>query len=150
LKALQQKSSQLAQAVNNYNSIPDETKLKLFTLLPNTPNPTCLIDGLNGLINSNQVQSAGLQFQPFDLKGNSKCVLDNTDLPIIEKNSQTASALKEVPFAVNLTSGYTQLTNFLNSLNSSIRLIRIDSALISKTSEAPEVLSISGKAYYYK
>src|SRR5579864_9241150 len=38
LNALKQKSQDLSTAINNYNSIPDNTKIKLFTLLPNSTN----------------------------------------------------------------------------------------------------------------
>lgn len=150
LKALQEKSDKLAQAVNNYHSIPDETKLKLFTLLPNTPNSTCLIDLLNTQAGNGKVTVAGLQVQPFDLKGKTKCSPSNTDLADIEKNNSVGSSLKEVPFTINTTTTYPSLTSFLNSLNSSIRLISIDSAFYNKNVDSPLILSISGKAYYYK
>src|SRR5437868_7182202 len=66
LKQLKDKSDKLAKAINNYNSVPEDTKLKLFTLLPNTPNPTCLIDTITGYSTTNQAQIVGLQVQPFD------------------------------------------------------------------------------------
>lgn len=157
LKALKDKSDKLAQAINNYNSIPDDTKIKLFTLLPNTPNPTCLIDNIAGQAADNKVQVSGFQLQSFDLKGQSKCALEAADIPQIEKNNTANSTLKEIPFTINVNQGYPQLSGFINSLNSSVRLISVESAFFNKNQEtqgatqtSPLTLSVTGKVYYYK
>lgn len=150
LKALKDKSDKLAQAVNNYNSIPEDTKIKLFTLLPNTPNPTCLIDTISNQAIGSKVAVSGFQLQTFDLKGQSKCALEAADIPIIEKNNTSSSSLKEIPFTINAIQGYPQISGFVSAFNSAVRLISIDSAFFSKSDQAPLTLSVTGKAYYYK
>lgn len=150
LDQLKDKSDRLAQAVNNYNSIPAETKLKLSTLLPNTPNTTCLIDTLATHVSQAQVETVGLQIQPHDLKGQSKCVYDGADLAQIEKNNSAASTLQEIPFTINISATYPNLTTFVNSLNASTRLISIDSGFFNRSVDNPLILSLTGKAYFYK
>lgn len=150
LSNLKQKSQQLSTAINNYNSIPDDTKLKLFTLLPNSTNVTCLVSDLTNMSNNNQSTIVGLQIQQVELNRTTKCLLDSHDLENYRQNISSSVSLKEIDFTVNTQGNFSQLSNLLNSYNTSTRLINIETATFGKPGEGNLSLIINGKAYFYR
>lgn len=150
LKDLKAKSRDLAAAVNNYNSIPEDTKFKLFTLLPDSTNATCLLSDLTNMSNSAQTTIAGVQFQPAELNKAAKCILSTKDLEDYRQNIPQQVSLKELSFTINNEAGFNNLSNFLYLFNSSTRLINIESATFSKPREGILTLIVNGKAFFYK
>jgi len=150
LNSLKAKSQSLATAVNNYNSLPDDNKIKLFTLLPNSTNVTCLLSDLSNMASSTSSTIVGVQVQPVELNKASKCLLDTQDLDSYRQNTSVAVNLKELSFTLSSNANFSQLSSFLYLFNNSTRLINIESANFNKTTEGALTLIINGKAFFFK
>ncbi len=150
LNSLKAKSQSLATAVNNYNSLPDDNKIKLFTLLPNSTNVTCLLSDLSNMASSTSSTIVGVQVQPVELNKASKCLLDTQDLDSYRQNTSVAVNLKELSFTLSSNANFSQLSSFLYLFNNSTRLINIESANFNKTAEGALTLIINGKAFFFK
>lgn len=150
LTSLQAKSKSLADGISNYNQISDDTKIKLIMLLPSTTNLTCLVNDLNNGALASGSTVSGLQVQPTELKGVTKCILDNQDLDHYRKNLSLGLNLNEITFTINTSAQFAQLSTFLHSFNSSTRLLNIQSATFNKPTEGGLVLVVNAKGYYYK
>src|SRR5258708_767562 len=150
LNSLKAKSQSLATAINNYNSLPDDTKIKLFTLLPNATNVTCLLSDLTNMAGSAQSSIVGVQVQLVELNKASKCLIDNQDLESYRQNVSATVNLKELSFTLNSQANFSQLTSFLYLFNNSTRLINIESANFNKTADNSLTLIINGKAFFFK
>jgi hypothetical protein len=150
LTTLKTKSENLATAINNYNTIPDTTKIKLFTLLPNSTNVTCLVSDLSNMSTGNQTTISGLQIQSTDLNKPAKCLIDNTDLASYRQNVPTSLTLQELGFNLNNQANFGQLSSFLSQFNNSTRLISVESITFSRPSGAEVGLVVDGKAYFFK
>ncbi len=148
LERLKDKSRALSEGTNNYNSLPERTRIKLATLLPDSTSVTCFINDVTALATSNGVNISGLQIQPTALTGITKCNLSGQDLERY-RQSGLSTNLKEIGFTVNAQGTFAQLSAFLASLNNSPRLIDIESATFSKTTSTSLVLILNGKTYYY-
>jgi Tfp pilus assembly protein PilO len=151
LTQLQAKSKSLSDATNSYNSIPEETRLKLINLLPNSTNLTCLINDVNNRAVSSGVTVSGLQVQSTDLKGKTKCILDSQDLDQYRQSLSSSFNLKEIGFTVSGQGGFNQLSDFLASFNTATRLDNIETVIFNKSADSKTInLILNGKTYYYK
>jgi hypothetical protein len=150
LNNLRAKSQDLATGINNYNSIPTDTKIKLFTLLPNSTNITCLLSDLTNMSTSSQATIKGLQIQPTELNRPAKCILDSRDLEDYRQNVSSSLNLKEIGFSYNGQANFSQLSGFLYLFDNSTRLVNIESASFNKPGEDSLSLVLNGKAFFYK
>lgn len=150
LEALRKKSRDLSDGVSRYNQIPQTTKIKLYTLLPDWTNAPCLVNELNAGAESDSLTITGEQLQPTELKGPTNCNLSGPDLDKIYRDASAAASLKEISFTINSQGGFDKLTEYLNSLNSLPRLIDIESAYFTQREGSSLTLTINGKAFFYK
>ncbi len=150
LAQLQKKSKDLSDGINQFNAIPDETKIKFVTLLPNSTNLTCLVNDLTNQANGAGASINGLQIQPVELKGTTRCILGTQDLESYRRNLPNSLNLKEISFSVNTQGGFGQLSNYLSSFTNSTRLTNIESAVFNKPSDGSLIVIITAKAYYYQ
>lgn len=137
LDALNNKSLNLAQGRKNYDNLDPQAIAKLNNLLPNSTSLPSLIASLESLAQLHQASISGLQFQPTELVGQPTTLAKN-------------ASLKEIDFTLNVHGSFSQLTNFLQALEKTRRLITISSVNFGKSEGGPLVLSINAKAYYLK
>lgn len=149
LASLKQREESDKQGITNYqNDFDNTTKLSLLTLLPSTTSVQCLVDTLNTKTKDVQVIIDGMQIQPVDLVGTSRCNLTEADLSGFDKNP--GSQPQAIHFTINVHGQYADFITLLDSLKQSSRLITIDSIHMSKEDTGGLSLSINGTAYYYK
>lgn len=136
LASLQEKSRNLDAARQNYNNIDPVLKNKIATALPNQANVSSVVTSLQTSLTSNASVSA-IQIQP---------------LTLVDPKASLAfpPQVKEIDFSFNAQGSYDQLMIILENVNSSARLITISSITMSKQTDKPTVLSITGKAYFLR
>lgn len=135
LQSLNKKAQDLSLAKQNLESIDPETLLKIDNSLPRQTNITSLISSLQNAAET-QASVSALQIQPLT-------IFDS-------KAPHTYSNVGEIDFSFNVQGSYSELTTVLNNLQKSPRLLSIRTASITKQSDGPAVLSISGKAFFLK
>lgn len=137
LEALKTKAANLEQGRKNLEEIDIVTRTKINTAVPNQTNIVSIITSLQKSSPKDGSASA-LLIQPiilFDTK---------------PKEVAAAFKLEEASFSYNIQGSYAQLLDILTNLRKSPRVISIDNMSISKPSDDPAVLTITGKAYYIK
>lgn len=133
LSKLSQKTDALTEARTNFQSIPQDQKIKLELAVPRKLDLPILINFLESSTLSTQASISALQFQPI----------------LVER--PTGQNLAEVPFTFNVEATYPELKLILQNLYHSTRIITIDSLTFNKVESGNTVLmSISGKSYYLK
>lgn len=135
LSKLKQKITDLNQGRDNYDRIPPETKDKIETLVPKTPNLSGVISILEQSAQSSGASISAIQFQPLTIEKPSESVID--------------SKLEEILFTFNVEGSYESLKGVLGSLNSSSRLISITNLVFNKQ-EGSLIMAVTGKSYYLK
>lgn len=134
LKALTQKTQDLAQARLNFQAIPDDKKIELQTTLPKSLAIANLIQSLEQSALANQASISALQFQPISID--------------ITSNTQQ---LQEIPFTFNIEGSYDTLKTVLSSLNNNTRIINITGLIFNRVEGGNTILmSVEGKAFYTK
>lgn len=137
LQRIEQKTQSLTEAKNNYQSLPQETKDNLESLVPSYTSLPELVDSISSIISSHQATSSGLQIEQIDLYGPTENLLRKPET-------------KEIELLVNIQGTYPQLASVLEKLSKSNRLIKITSANFNKAEGGGLTLSVTGKAYYFK
>lgn len=137
LQTIKDKSKNLSLARTNYQAIDPSVKTKIHALLPNSPTLPSFVQTLASIAEKEQASMSSLQFQPVDLQAEPKK---------LSKSSQVT----EIPFTVNMQGGFQQLINILNSLSKTTRLITIEQVNFTKPEDGVLIMSINGKAYYFK
>ncbi len=136
LDTLTQKAKDLSLAQKNYEELPQDTKAKILNAVPLTPNVTSLLKSLESAAPP-QASTSAIQIEPV--------LIYDAD----QKLSGHPTA-KEIGFSYNVVGTYAQITTTLTNLNKLPRVISISKLSISRQSEGPVILSITGKAYYLK
>lgn len=136
LGQLRQKQNDLILARNNYQKIDPNLRTVLINLLPDSTNIPSMITIIQSLAQSHQASLSGIQFQPIDIQPEPK---------ELSKKSE----LQGLDFSINVQGTYTNLVDFLESLSRTKRFVNIESVSLSKTEEGL-IMSVVGKAYYYK
>jgi len=134
---IEQKTKSLTLAKNNYDSLPNGTKDNLESLIPNYTSLPELVDSITSVIGSYQASSSGIQIEKIDLEGPPQTLIRKPET-------------KEIAFLVNVQGSYPQLSGLLDKLSKSNRLIKIDTINFNKSEEGSLIMSLSGKAYYFK
>lgn len=138
LDQLNEKARNLSQGQRNYNNLSPAVREKINAAVPANPQLTALIRSLESAIPP-QASISAMQIQP---------------LVVISPASPSAftvhPTLGEVDFNYTITGDYNQILSTINNIGKLPRLISIRNMTISKQTEGPAVLSISGKGYYLK
>lgn len=130
------KASNLSLGKQNYDNLSPEIKSKIEAAIPNTVNLKTIIQNLEQTAKLHDASISALQIQPL----------------VIETQTESKlGTLTEASFTFNTEGEYKNLISLLQDLKSSARLISIDSLSLSKAGEgAGLIMSLSGKAYYFK
>ncbi len=137
LAKLTKKNQDLTQAGINLNNIPQETKDKLQSLVPNDTAVSQLVKSLESTTSKSQASLSALQFQPLTIEPKTKSTKDST--------------LVEIPFVYNVENKYEVLNTILTNFRANPRLVSVDSFTINKIEDSQNLLlSITGRAYYIK
>ncbi len=136
LKQLEDKAKTLTEAKNNLDSLGAKTRAKIDTAIPPRPTVTSLIYSLQHLTPQGATVSA-LEVQPITIYDSSSA-----------NNPKTT--LGEINFTYNIEGDFTQALTALNNFNKSQTILTITNLSLSKQSDKPLFVSISGKAYYLK
>jgi Tfp pilus assembly protein PilO len=136
LNKVNEKSKNLAEARQNYQQIPADTKTKINTAIPKDAQIAQVIKSLEQAALVSQASISALQFQPISLE---------------KSNNQKEQQLEEIPFTFNLEGSFDSLKLVLDNLRNSSRLLNIEGVIFNKTETGKSLLmSVSGKAYYIK
>lgn len=134
---VKQKTESLTLARKNYQSLSSEIITNLKNLVPNTQNPTFIIDNVTYIALQNQATVSGVQFQPIVLQ------------PPPQKLTKLGE-ISEIEFTVVYRGSYSNLIAILDKLNTANRLFTITSVAFNQPEEGPLTMSINAKAYYFK
>lgn len=137
LNTLREKVNNLVAGKKNYEEIPGETKAKLDSLVPNSPNLAGLINSLSFAAEDAEATISGLQFQPVELEATN---------PQLSKTAE----LNEVEFTLNVQGQFNNLMQLLTTIKRLDRLITMSTVNFSQPADGALVMSITGKAYYIK
>lgn len=136
LEKINQKIENLNKGRENFDKIPQETKLRIESLLPKLPDLPGLVRVLEQSVPPGASISA-IQFQPLAIERTSQTVIEAT--------------LTEIEFTFNIEGTYDALKGTLQNLNNGARLVTIDQLTFNKVDDANGlIMSVSGKAYYLK
>lgn len=136
LAAINKKSQNLSLGSSNYKALLAEGQIeKINSALPFSPAVGELTKVLENAAKVPQASISAIQFQPFTIEPSSK------------KPSLT---LSEIPFTYNIEGSYQSLLTILNNLKNSARVISIDNLTFNKVEGGGLLLSITGRAYYFK
>ena len=133
LEAINKKGENLVKAKTNLDNMGRTTRSKLNTAVPLSTELKSLIRSLEQSANTNQATISALQFEPM----------------VIEKNLSEKKQTLEILFTFNVEGEYATLLDILRNINSSPRLISIESIILNKLPESSSILmSVKGRAYY--
>lgn len=136
LKKVTLKANNLSLGKQNYENLDPDIKSKIESAIPDTVNLKTIIQSLEQTAKLHDASISALQIQP---------------LVITTKTTDKLGTLTEIPFTFNTEGQYINLVSLLQDFKSSARLISIDSLSLSKSSEGEGlIMSLSGKAYYFK
>ncbi|MBI2040160.1 type 4a pilus biogenesis protein PilO [Candidatus Microgenomates bacterium] len=136
LDQLKKKATDLTLGKQNYENLNPNIKTRIQTAIPDTVELKSLIQTLELMASKNEASISALQVQPLVLE---------------VKKEDTIGTLGEIEFTFNIENSYPRLVSLLQELNTSVRLISIDSLNISKVGEGEGlIMSLSGKAYFIK
>lgn len=136
LEKINKKANDLTLGKQNYDNLEQTVKSKISTAIPDSANVKSLIQTLEQAATTHEASISALQIQPFVLE---------------PKNETQVGKPADISFTFNTEGSYTKLVALLQDLESSSRLISIESLSLSKVSEGSGlIMSMTGKAYYIK
>lgn len=137
LAEVKKKTEDLTLARKNYQGLSPEIINNLKNLVPNTQNPTFIIDNITYISKQNTATISGVQFQPMILQ------------PPPTKLTQLGT-VSEIEFTVVYQGEYDDLISILDQINHTNRLLKIKSVALTQAEETPLTMSINATAYYFK
>lgn len=136
LQKISKKDKDLTLGKKNYDNLDPAVKYKITQALPDTVNLKSIISLLEKSAELNEASISALQIQPF--------VIDTT-------TEESIGKMREISFIFNVEGNYDKLISLLHNLKTSSRLISVDSLSLSKVNDGKLlIMSLSGKAYYFK
>ena len=136
LQKATQKTNDLSMGKQNYDNLDPAIKNKIQTAIPDNVGLKSVIQTLEQTALRNEASVSALQIQPLTLE---------------PKIDNAIGAISEVKFTFNIEAKYQNIISFLQDINTSSRLITIDSLSLSKASEGSGlIMSIIGKGYFIK
>lgn len=136
LGQLEKKAENLSLGKRNFENLDPSVKSKIQAAIPDSLEVKSIIQTLEASARIHEASISALQFQPQTLQ---------------VKEENKLGVLQEVGFTFNVEGDYTKLSGILTDLSSTSRLISISSVSINRVSEGSGIImSISGKAWYYK
>ncbi len=136
LNKINKKANDLSLGKQNFDNLSPDIKNKILSSIPDSVELRSVTQTLEQAAKQHEASVSALQIQPL----------------IIETKTEVGvGTVSEIDFTFNVEGDYKKLTLLLQDLNTSSRLIRVDSLSISNTSDnSGLIMSISGKAYYIK
>lgn len=136
LQKITKKAQDLSQGRENYDNLDSSIKNKISQAIPDTVNLKSLISLLEQSAKLSEASISALQIQPL--------VIDT-------KTEESIGEMQEISFIFNVEGNYQNLTALLRNLQTSSRLVSVDSLSLSKVSDSNLlIMSLSGKTYYLK
>lgn len=136
LQKVTKKTNDLSIGKQNYDNLDSAIKNKIQTAIPDNVGLKSVIQTLEQTALRNDASVSALQIQPLTLE---------------PKISHAIGTISEVKFTFNIEAKYQNMISFLQDINTSSRLITIDSLSLSKASEGSGlIMSIIGKGYFIK
>lgn len=136
LKKITEKADNLSLAKKNYDNLDQNIKERISAAIPDAVTLKSITQTLETAAQTRQASVSALQFQPLTVETKIK--------------DKTGSAT-EIGFTFNIAGEYKNLVALLQDLKTSSRLITIDNISLSKTNDGTAIImSLSGKAYYFK
>lgn len=136
LSKINQKSTDLSQAKENFQNLDLELKSKIHKAVPAEFDIKGLIQTLEEAAQANQASISALQIQPV--------IIEETIKP-------QKKTLSEINFTYNVEGSYLNLLKLLQKLQQSPRVISLDNLIINKSAQDSNLMmSVSGKAYFLK
>lgn len=136
LQKVTQKTNNLSLGKQNYDNLDPAIKNKIKTAIPDNVELKSVIQTLEQIALRNEASVSALQIQPLTLE---------------PKTGHAIGAISEIKFTFNIEAKYQNMISFLQDINTSSRLITIDSVSVSKASAGSGlIMSIIGKGYFIK
>jgi Tfp pilus assembly protein PilO len=141
-KQLDDKITQVQQAISEFNSISDKLEL-INGALPSTSDWNSLADSLNNLASSSGVSVLSVVVDKIPLAPDE--ILSG---PGQSYKSQLPQGVLPVRFTVSAGGEYTQMRQFITSLESMRRVLLLTTVSIDVNKDGVLVLTVSGEAGY--
>lgn len=136
LEKINKKADDLTKANQNYTDLPQSTKDKIESAIPDYVDLRSLAQILEQTAQKNVASISALQIEP---------------LTIDVERGKSIGDISEVSFTFNVEANYENLISILQDLKLSSRLISIERLSINKVGEGGSlIMSLAGKAYYLK
>ncbi len=137
------KSDDLTSARNEYNALDPDTKSKVLALIPTSASLPCFLNYISTLAIAEEATISSIQVEPTNLAGTSECIIEDTDI------TTEKATLSEIDFTMNAQGNFESVVSFLENLKKLNRLIMVDTATMSKSSDNnPINLSVTGRIFY--
>lgn len=137
LNKVREKVANLATGKQNYESIDNQVKIKINSLVPDNPALAQLINSLNYIADQTDATISGVQFQTVEIT--PKQTVLNKDAQILP-----------VDFTLNAQGSFADLMRMLTLMKKSNRLFSITSINFAQPPDAPLIMSISAQAFFIK
>lgn len=138
LTKIKAKQGTLNDLKSNYSNITSDTLGNIEMLAPYQTALPDLVESLEQLVKVYQASSTGVQIQPVEIIGDPELLIREPKIEMIE-------------VTINIKGTYFQLSEILDKLSSSKRLVKIKSVDLIKNSDQPDLsMSINAIAFYLK
>jgi hypothetical protein len=135
LDKLTQKSKDITLAKRSLENMDKTTRAKIIDSVPQTAQVSTVITSLKSSVPTEASAASVIQIQPV------------TMTPVPPSNHPE---LESVGFTFNTEGSYENFIKILNNIRVASRAITIEAVSISKQTDTPTVMSITGKGYYLK
>lgn len=136
LQKVTKKVDDLSLGKTNYDSLDAGIKEKITAAIPDTLYLRSIAQTLEQVAQRNDASISALQIEP---------------LVIVTKTENQVGSLSEISFTFNTEGTYQKLVSLLQDLKTSSRLMSINRVSIAEATESKTlIMSLSGKAYYFK
>lgn len=135
LEQINQKATNLSLGKENYDNLDEAIKSQISTSIPDDTNLRSLIQTLEQIAITHDASISALQVEPFVIE--------------VKDQTQNIGTPADIAFTFNVEGSYEKLLALLQDLQTSSRLISIETLSLTELSEGSGlVMSTTGKAYY--
>lgn len=153
LRQVTKKAEDLSKGKENYEKLEPNVKSKIQSAIPSNLNITTLILPFELSSSVNDATISAVQVQPLTIQNKLSTTFDKGVSSGNENKSlSSGNKLEEVAFIINIEAPYETLLTILGEIQTSPRLISIDTLIINKGSEESKnlLMSINGRAYFLR
>lgn len=137
LDQVNQKTENLLQGQKNYQNLPSNAIASLNSAIPGQISLKTLLESMESIASANEASISALEIQPI--------VLDEVN------TSKANYTLEKINFKFNTEGTYSNLSQIIQQLQKSSRLISIHSVIFNKAADTKTLLmSVDGTAYFLK